>query len=270
MESHPMSPSLSMTLRSRRTRPPRREHDAQARTVDGAVTASGTAWWTGPTWDCCWPIGRGEPRWRYRDPVQVANTPALSDPRGWLEEHGDALFAYALRRTRRPDVAEDLVQETLLAALSRPDRFEARSTERTWLFGILRHKLLDHWRASRRRSVGEAAEAPELPVDVGLPDLGTVFSPTGKWIETPGPWSSAGLAEQREVAAALQQCLGKLPPRAAEAFLLRERHDLDAEALGQVLGTSATNVWQILHRTRAALRACIEKTLGHSEGRRRS
>ncbi|HKI69022.1 MAG TPA: sigma factor, partial [Verrucomicrobiae bacterium] len=84
-----------------------------------------------------------------------------SDPRQWVELHGDYLFRYALIRVRNATVAEDLVQETLLAALQARDRFTGEHSERSWLTGILRHKVLDHFRQqSRERPIAEADAMP--------------------------------------------------------------------------------------------------------------
>ena len=59
---------------------------------------------------------------------------AKMDPRSWVDEHGDCLYRYALVRVRTPEVAEDLVQETLLVAVRSQDKFAGRSSERSWLF----------------------------------------------------------------------------------------------------------------------------------------
>lgn len=168
----------------------------------------------------------------------------------WLKDHGDILFSYALRRVRDRASAEDLVQETLVAALTAPERFEGRSTIRTWLFGILRHKILDHWRR-RGRETASLDEALERHVD-------GMFSRNGHWRadRAPGGWN-ASMSAREEFARGLRECLDKLSPRAAETFLLRERHGVSVERLSQDLGTSTTNVWQILSRARAALRECL-------------
>ena len=78
----------------------------------------------------------------------MTNVPGRPDQ--WVELHGDYLFRFALSRLRDPKTAEDLLQETFLAALQSLDRFEGRSTERSWLTGILKHKILDHFRRSGR------------------------------------------------------------------------------------------------------------------------
>ncbi|MHC4684776.1 MAG: sigma factor, partial [Planctomycetota bacterium] len=72
------------------------------------------------------------------------------NPERWLEDHGDYLFRYALVRLQDREIAEDMVQETLLAALRAREKFQARSSVRTWLVGILKHKVLDHFRKSYR------------------------------------------------------------------------------------------------------------------------
>lgn len=95
---------------------------------------------------------------------RAASSPAssLSDPKTWVEEHGNYLFRYALIRVRNETVAEDLVQDTLLAAFQGKERFSGQSTERSWLTGILKHKVLDHFRRqARERTVNTDDSMPE-------------------------------------------------------------------------------------------------------------
>ena len=172
----------------------------------------------------------------------------------WLEEHGDVLYAYALARVKRSEVAEDLVQETLLAAISAYERFEGQSTIRTWLTGILRHKILNPYRSR--------SKAP-LPADDLLSPSVTEdqFGRTGKWKKgmAPREWtSSENDGDAVELGKALSWCLGKLPPRVAEAFVLGEQHGIPVEEIGKMLGITATNVYVMRHRARAALRRCLE------------
>ena len=163
----------------------------------------------------------------------------------WLADHGDALHAYALRRTRSASTAEDLVQDTLLAAMRSGAEFQGRSDVRTWLVGILRHKLLDHW---RRRGRGEAAiEALLAAVTTSS------FDTQGKWARPPG-----NLPDGKELLEALRACVERLPPRASEAILLREAHGVGLDVVAGQLGTSSGATAQLLFRTRAALRECVE------------
>src|SRR6516164_5798571 len=76
----------------------------------------------------------------------------LSDPERWVEEHGDYLFKYALSRLRDPAKAEDMIQETFLAALRGAKDFQGRSAEKSWLVGILKNKICDSYRKASRET----------------------------------------------------------------------------------------------------------------------
>lgn len=181
----------------------------------------------------------------------------LSDPKTWVEEHGNYLFRYALIRVRNETVAEDLVQDTLLAAFQGKERFSGQSTERSWLTGILKHKIMDHFRRLARERTVNADDA--LP-----PELEGRFDDLGLWKHDPetGPadWGADAGAqmERKEFMAALKQCLDKLPPRHADAFVLREMESVDSERIQETLGISPANFWVLLHRARMQLRLCLE------------
>ena len=82
-----------------------------------------------------------------------AEVPASkADPNRWVDEHGDCLYRYALARVRTPEVAEDLVQETLLVAVRSLEKFAGRSSERSWLVGILKNKIVDYYRKLGRET----------------------------------------------------------------------------------------------------------------------
>lgn len=175
-------------------------------------------------------------------------------PAAWVDEHGDLLYRYAMQRVRDRQVAEDLVQETFVSALAAIDRFAAESSERTWLVGILRHKIMDHFRGSARRpdTLGDEANA-------ALED--PTFDKRGHWKRTPARWSADAdtLAERGEFWVTFHDCLSKLPRRAADAFCLRELSRLDSKGVCEVLGITATNLWTQLHRARLMLRECLEE-----------
>lgn len=187
-----------------------------------------------------------------------AGAEAALDPARWVEQHGDYLFGYALLRVRDRAVAEDLVQDTLLAALRGRDRFDPSASERGWLTGILRHKITDHFR--RRARETPLAEATSLPAE-----LEERFDDLGLWRREPesGPadWGAdaATLVERREFMAALRQCLDKLPPRCADAFVLREMEDTPSAEIQTALDLTPANFWVLLHRARLQLRLCLER-----------
>jgi RNA polymerase sigma-70 factor, ECF subfamily len=180
-------------------------------------------------------------------------------PEGWVDQHGDALFRYALLRLGDAAQAEEVVQETFLAALQSYRNFAGDSSERTWLVGILRHKITDHFRrASKQRPLEEAADFSSA--NDGL------FMTGGEW---PGHWdfeigparwgeTPAAALEQAEFRRALEGCLAALPERQATAFVLREMEEMSGEEVCRVLEITAANLWVLLHRARAQLRLCIE------------
>ncbi|WP_447979962.1 sigma-70 family RNA polymerase sigma factor [Candidatus Nitrospira bockiana] len=191
-----------------------------------------------------------------RSPIGSMATDAPSDPEQWLTRHGDYLYRCALLRVHDARAAEDVVQETLLAALQSRTRFAGRSSERSWLVGILKHKVIDHFRKHSR-------EAPAEDGDVhgggerehSFDDVGN-WHPDGRpkeWGEDPGV-----LLERKEFWDGLSRCLETLPPRLARVFSLRELDDVSTEEICQILDISANNLWVMLHRARMQLRRCLE------------
>lgn len=176
------------------------------------------------------------------------------DPERWLDVHGDALYRYARLHVSDDHAAEDLVQDTLLAAMQAADRFRGDAQERTWLIGILKHKLIDHLRAVGRRPVGPSLDAVDEAVSAQ-------FTRRGLWQQPPRKWSRdpADGVQQAEFWDVLQQCLDFLPAPMAYAFLQRELADNDSESICQDLAVTATNLWTLLHRARTRLRRCLEE-----------
>ncbi len=182
---------------------------------------------------------------------EPAERAARPDPATWLDRYANVLFQYALLRVRRRELAEDLVQETFLAALKSRDRFEGGSSEKTWLVAILRRKIADHIRQAGRRqtadlSEGQAAES---------------FSRRGKWREGPSNWPGdpAQVLQDREFWGVFEKCLSQLPAAHADAFSLRELGQLSTSDACKLLSVSPSNLAVQLHRARLALRKCLER-----------
>lgn len=185
-----------------------------------------------------------------RDIESRGSPGALDDASAWVEQHGDALYRYARGRVSGRDLAEDLVQETFLAALQSLDRFQNRSTTRTWLFSILRRKIVDHY---RRSEAGRAAA--EL-----APTSERFFTPGGHWAKAPSPWRTPEEAlMDGEFHAVLEGCLGGLPRSLAQAFILRELEDMEPADLCEILSLSPGNLRVRLHRARLLIRECLER-----------
>ena len=72
------------------------------------------------------------------------------DPDHWVDAYGDYLYRCALQKVRDPAIAEDLVQETFLAALKSQKSFQGKASEKNWLVGILKNKVMDFWRKKSR------------------------------------------------------------------------------------------------------------------------
>jgi RNA polymerase sigma-70 factor (ECF subfamily) len=175
----------------------------------------------------------------------------------WIDEHGDALFRYALLRVGDREAAEELVQETFLAGLESRGGFEGRSAIRTWLIGILKHKIADRHRRQAR----------ERTVEPGASDEDVNNSPE-QWFDERGMWrrrpASLDLdptahADRVEFWRVLTACLEELPARQREAFSLRELDERPTQEAAEAMAVKPNNLWVMLHRARARLRSCLEK-----------
>lgn len=180
---------------------------------------------------------------------QRSHTP----PEQWVQQYGNYLFRYALSRLSDPETAQDMVQETLVAAVAAYRRFEGRSSMRTWLVAILKRKIVDHFRRMRTRQLTSDVEFSENSVE-GL------FDETGHWRAMPNRWSfnPGTVYEQKEFMNVLYQCLGKLPVRLSDIFMLREFEGLSTREICMEMKISEANVWVMLHRARLQLRDCLE------------
>ncbi|OGA16514.1 MAG: RNA polymerase subunit sigma [Betaproteobacteria bacterium RIFCSPLOWO2_02_FULL_66_14] len=175
----------------------------------------------------------------------------MDDFRSGVERHRPYLLRYASLQLRDKDAAEDAVQETLLAALANESGFGGRSNLRTWLTGILKHKIIDHI----RRSAREIA----LGADEETSDFDALFDSRGHWIEMPAAWSDpdASLAQQ-QFYAKLEECLARLPAKTARTFMMREHLGCETGEICKELGLTPTHCWVLLHRARMSLRECLQ------------
>ena len=170
----------------------------------------------------------------------------------WLNAHGDYLYRFALARLRDVHLAEDAVQETFLAAIKNPN-FAAQSSPRTWLTGILKHKIIDTMRKGQREIA-----VTDLTDDEDA-DMDEFFNARGHWAEKPIAWNMPSDAlEQKQFLGILQSCMDKLPRKLAALFLMRDVHETDNEEICKELQITATNAWVMLYRARMSLRKCLE------------
>lgn len=186
--------------------------------------------------------------------VPSADPPGMSSTLdSWVDEHAQYLFRYALPRVRDHHAAEELVQETFLAACKDREAFHSKSSPRTWLVGILRHKMIDLFRRQDRRRETASLDQTDPTIDAW-------FDGDGHWINPPAQvtFDPAVVRERADFWMVFEDCLSALPDRQAEAFSLRVMDDIKSEEICKVLSVSTTNLWVLLHRARARLRACLE------------
>jgi len=175
------------------------------------------------------------------------------DPETWVDRYGDYLYRFAVSHIEDRSVAEDLVQETFLAALRGRKKFRGRSTVKTWLSAILKHKIVDYLRKKYREQVTTDTDTITETVD-------GFFHKNGSWKIRPGEWNldPSKIYEQREFMDTLFKCLAELPDRQSKAFMLREMEGYSTKEICNALEVSPTNSWVMLYRARMFLRRCLE------------
>ena len=178
-----------------------------------------------------------------------------SDLRAEIEALRPYLLRYASLQLRNADAAEDAVQEALLAALAAEQSFAGRSNLRTWLTGILKHKIVDAIRRASRERPVEAHGG-----EAGTEDFDALFDETGHWRDQPQAWPHPEDAlHERQFLQALEMCLAALPARTGQVFMMREHLGYETAEICKELGLTPTHCWVLLYRARMALRECLER-----------
>jgi RNA polymerase sigma-70 factor (ECF subfamily) len=172
-----------------------------------------------------------------------------------LESHRRALLRFAMAQLRDETHAEDCVQETLSAAIQNSERYAGQSSVRTWLIGILKHKILDHHRrSSRERTVSLTDD------ETSLEDFDGLFKDDGHYIEPPAAWADPEQAlSQREFFEVLDACMDRLPKTTALVFRMREVMGIEINEICRELAITTNNCWVLLYRARMSLRQCLEQ-----------
>jgi RNA polymerase sigma-70 factor (ECF subfamily) len=164
------------------------------------------------------------------------------------------LLAIARLQLRNDAWAEDAVSETLVAALEGARGFAAQSQLKTWVVGILKHKIIDHFRRSRREvSVDAEVEAAEVET------FDELFAADGHRANMPLEWDDPGKsAERTQFFDVLQACIDGLPTSLARIFMMREWLEYETAEICKELGITPTNCFVMLYRARMRLRECLE------------
>jgi len=183
---------------------------------------------------------------------------AILNPQLWVKNYADYLYNYAYTRLNDDELARDLVQETFLAALEKTEKFEGRSSERTWLIAILKNKVIDMY---RKKSSGLGNSFEKMLSDTDQVEF--FDKQNGHWKVEYRP-KAFGLEEydllgKKELSRILQKCLKKLPGLWLAVFTMKHMDDLASEAICSQLNVTDSNFWVIMHRTKVNLRACLQK-----------
>jgi RNA polymerase sigma-70 factor (TIGR02943 family) len=184
-------------------------------------------------------------------------------PREWVARYGDYLFSLASFKIDDVELARDLVQETFLSAIKGKDSFRGECSEKTWLVRILKNKIIDQHRATRKM----------FPMSEYLDRTNKSFNDQYFDLNTPGEYGHHKIAgfptiaalesdhsiNQSELKKVLDLCIGKLPTTLSNVFLMKYISGEDADFICEKFNLSQANYWVILHRSKLLLRTCISK-----------
>ena len=179
----------------------------------------------------------------------MAKHQLLSD---WVAQFTDEMYAWAFHKTSSSELARDLVQDTFLAAFEKFEGYRGQSTPKTWLFSILNHKIIDHYRKKVRQ-----------PVNTGDEIFEGIFDAEGSWLANHSPrnWHTeeGHLLDDEDFQRVLKKCLEALPESWNTCVRLKYLLQKSGQEICQELNIATTNYWQIIHRAKLQLRECIEQ-----------
>lgn len=182
--------------------------------------------------------------------------PAMTQPSKWVETYADSLFNYAIVRTGEREVARDLVQETFLSALESIKNFRGESSEKTWLFSILKNKVIDYYRKKGSEKTVPASSA------AGEENEDFFFDDTGHWRSKvlPTDWGAVhDETREKEFLEILRKCLARLTAQCRGVFTMKYMEEMESDEVCKELAISSSNYWVIIHRAKLQLRHCLEK-----------
>lgn len=190
--------------------------------------------------------------------MNLAAPPAVSCLADQLDGFRADMLRFVVLQLRDRAAAEDAVQEAMLAALEAAPRFDQRSQLKTWVFSILKHKIIDIIRRRSREPLLERG-TDEFPAGA----LDPLFDERGFWQkdERPADWGDpAKSLENTRFWVVFESCLDHLPENTARIFMMREFLGLDTGEICKEMEITPTNCWVVLHRARMGLRLCLKET----------
>ena len=186
-----------------------------------------------------------------RDAEDLMERQPQLDPELWVDEYGDYLYRYAYSRLRDANSAEEVVQETFVAGVRYQHQFSGRGSERGWLLGILKRKIVDFVRARSKHGREASLEDDQDPTL-------QLFDQHGRWRKgvLPDMSPDRGL-HAKELWQVVRDCLSRLPPNQADVFMLSVMEELNSEDICRQLDITPSNLWVRLHRARVGLAKCV-------------
>jgi RNA polymerase sigma-70 factor (ECF subfamily) len=171
-----------------------------------------------------------------------------------LEAMRPLLVRFAQLQLRNEALAEDAVQDALIAVLEKPERFAGQSSLRTYVTGILKFKIIDNLRlATRERAIDTMDDQSEDDA------IDALFVADGHTRDMPRQWGNPDATlEQKDFFRVLEVCLEKLPAKTARIFMMREWLELETDEICKELAITSSNAWVLLYRARLRLRECLD------------
>lgn len=175
----------------------------------------------------------------------------------WVDTFTDELFKWAMYKTSSRETAEDLVQDTFFSAYKAFDKFEGKSSPKTWLFSILNNKIIDHYRKKQITTENSLSLSEEQGTEIA----DGMFKDNGAWENTPlhAVWNTEKhLLDDPEFNAVMEKCMDDLPDNWRTAITYKYVLDKNGDEISKELNLSSSNYWQIIHRAKLLLKKCIE------------
>jgi RNA polymerase sigma-70 factor (ECF subfamily) len=175
----------------------------------------------------------------------------------WVNQFSDELYSWAFFKTSSKEVAEDLVQDTFMAAFHKIDSFQGKSQPKTWLFSILNNKVIDYYRLSARTTKKNFRLTENSSYEIS----DELFNSYGCWKsnDIKALWDQEEeLLDNPDFNAIMEECMNELPQKWNLAVTSKYLTDKKTEAICQELEITVSNYWQIVHRAKLLLKKCLE------------
>ncbi|MGB3948332.1 MAG: sigma-70 family RNA polymerase sigma factor [Bacteroidia bacterium] len=186
----------------------------------------------------------------------------MPNPQNWVKNYGDYLFSIAIVKVNNRQLAEDIVQDTFLAAVNSISSFKGESSEKTWLTAILNNKIIDHY---RKKDVLKNTESYLAETEQSFNDcfFDSSNESLGHWLSksTPSAWISTtdDPITTTEFYRVLYDCIQKMPSKLIPVFMSKFLDEKKTEDICKDYEISSSNYWVIIHRSKLLMRTCLEK-----------